>query len=157
MSASEGRLTLVGGGSALGLLRRQVEQQGLTRSVSLPGPLPHGVIAERLRAASLYVFPSRFETFGIAPLEALAAALPVVASDLPALRESLGDAALLLPLEDDELWIATLIDLLSNPRKRLEWAARGPMRARQLTWARQAEAYEQYLMAAAKSAPVKRP
>jgi glycosyltransferase involved in cell wall biosynthesis len=145
------RLTLVGGGSALAALRSQVERRGLGDSVSLPGPLPHDQVAARLRRASLYVFPSRFETFGIAPLEALAAGLPVVASNLPALRESLGDAALLLSVEDDAAWISTLITLLSDPAKRLEWAARGPTRARQLTWARQSEAYEAHLVAAISS------
>jgi len=145
-------LTLVGGGSALEWLRRKVARGGLSASVSLPGPAPHNEVRDRLRRASLYVFPSRFETFGLAPLEALAAGLPVVASDIPALRESLGNSALLLPVEDDALWIATLVRLLSDPGERLGLAARGPERARQLTWERQTEAYEAYLLAAIKSA-----
>ena len=121
---------------------------GLTASVRLPGPLPHPQVLARLRQAGLYVFPSQLETFGIAPLEALAAGLPVVASDLPALRESLGDAALLLPVEDEAAWVATLIRLLRDPAERLHWAGRGPARARQLTWDRQAEAFEAELQAA---------
>jgi glycosyltransferase involved in cell wall biosynthesis len=148
------RLTLLGGGSALDALKRGVKRAELEDVVSLPGPLPHSEVAARLRRASLYVFPSRFETFGIAPLEAMAAGLPVVASDIPALRESLGDAALLLPVGDDVAWISALVRLLSNPAERLEWAERGPVRARQLTWARQTEAYEAHLVAAANSSSV---
>jgi alpha-1,3-rhamnosyl/mannosyltransferase len=106
----------------------------------------------RLRQASLYAFPSSFETFGIAPLEALAAGLPVVASDLPALHESLGDAALLLPVADEAAWVRTLTRLLADPGERLTWAARGPQQARQLTWDRQTAAYEAHLVAAAESA-----
>jgi glycosyltransferase involved in cell wall biosynthesis len=142
------RLTLIGGGSALPALRQAVARAGLAASVSLPGPLPHPQLLDRLRQAGLYVFPSQLETFGIAPLEALAAGLPVVASDLPALRESLGDAALLLPVEDEAAWVATLIRLLRDPAERLYWAAQGPPRARQLTWDRQAAAFEAELQAA---------
>ena len=143
------RLTLVGGGSALPQLRAGVAARGLGGVVSLPGPLPHSLLLQRLRSAGLYVFPSRFETFGIAPLEAMAAGLPVVASDLPALRESLGDDALLLPVEDDALWIRTIVSLLQEREARLKLAERGPVRARRFTWARQAEAYEAHLVAAA--------
>ncbi len=145
------RLTLAGGGSALPDLRRMVARLGLGESVRLPGPVPHAQMFARLREASLYVFPSSFETFGIAPLEALAAGLPVVASDLPALHESLGDAALLLPVGDETAWVRTLIRLLGDPAERLAWAARGPERARGLTWDRQSAAYEAHLVAAVES------
>ncbi|MFL5732750.1 MAG: glycosyltransferase family 4 protein [Chloroflexia bacterium] len=147
----EARLTLVGGGSALEALRREVGRRGLARSISLPGPVSRGEVMERLRRASLFVFPSSFETFGVAPLEALAAGLPVVASDIPALRESLAEAALLLPVEDDGLWISTLRRLLSDQRERVELATRGPARARQLTWGRQSAAYEAHLLAASRN------
>jgi phosphatidylinositol alpha-mannosyltransferase len=144
------RLTLAGGGSALPDLRRVVSRLGLGEAIRLPGPVPHAQMFARLREASLYVFPSSFETFGIAPLEALAAGLPVVASDLPALHESLGDAALLLPV-DEAAWVGTLIRLLGDPAERLAWAARGPERARGLTWDRQSAAYEAHLVAAVES------
>lgn len=150
-AAPDARLTLIGGGSALGQLRQEVAQAGLSDSISLPGPLPHGQVYDRLRQASLYVFPSSFETFGIAPLEALAVGLPVVASDISALRESLGDSAILLPVEANDLWVNTLVGLLLDTQKRLELAARGPSWARQLTWARQTEAYEAHLMASLRS------
>lgn len=147
-AAPDARLTLIGGGSDLGRLRGLVERAGLEGSVSLPGPLPHERLFDRLREASLYVFPSSFETFGVAPLEALGAGLPVVASDIPALRESLGDSAILLPPGDDEQWIATLASLLSHPAMRAEWAARGPARARLFAWSAQCRAYEVQLAAA---------
>jgi glycosyltransferase involved in cell wall biosynthesis len=146
------RLTLAGGGTALPQLRQTVTRLGLGELVSLPGPVPHAQMFARLQQASLYVFPSSFETFGIAPLEALGAGLPVVASDLPALHESLGAAALLLPVADEAAWVRTLTRLLADPGERLTWAARGPQQARQLTWDRQTAAYEAHLVAAAESA-----
>jgi glycosyltransferase involved in cell wall biosynthesis len=73
----------------------------------------------------------------------------VLASDIPALRESLGDAAWLLPVDDDAAWIAALIRLLRDPALRREWAAKGPAHARWFTWDAQAAAYEAHLLAAA--------
>jgi glycosyltransferase involved in cell wall biosynthesis len=142
-------LALVGDGTQRAALQQAVAAAGLAGVVDLPGALPHDALPDRLRAASLYVFPSQSETFGIAPLEALAAGLPVLASDIPALRESLGDAAWRLPVDDDAAWIAALIRLLRDPALRLQWAARGPAHARGFTWAAQAAAYETHLLAAA--------
>lgn len=152
-SVPSARLTLVGGGTGLDALRLQVRERGLAGSVSLPGPLPHEAIPRRLRKASLYLFPSMMETFGIAPLEALAVGLPVIASDIPALRESLGDAARLVPPDDERAWIETIIHYLSSPEARLDLAARGPIRARELTWEKQSAAYETQLLAATSTSP----
>jgi glycosyltransferase involved in cell wall biosynthesis len=142
------RLTLIGDGTQRAALQQAVADAGLTDVVYLPGASPHDALLARLRTASLYVFPSQFETFGIAPLEALAAGLPVLASDIPALRESLGEAAWLLPV-DDAAWVAALIRLLGDPALRREWAAKGPAHARGFTWDAQAAAYEAHLLAAA--------
>ena len=142
-------LTLIGGGGELPQLRQQIAESGLGGHISLTGPLPHTLAQERLRQASLYLFPSRFETFGVAPLEALAAGLPVIASDIPALRESLGDAALLIDPEDEAAWKEAIIRLLRNAGERLQWAERGPKRASQLAWGKQSALYETYLLEAA--------
>ena len=45
------------------------------------------------RAATIFAFPSLYEGFGLAPLEAMACGTPVVASNLPSLVEAVGDAA----------------------------------------------------------------
>lgn len=148
------RLTIVGGGAELPRLRREIAERGLEAAITLSGPLPHGQLQERIRQASLYLFPSRFETFGVAPLEALAAGLPVIASDIPALRESLGDAALLISPDDDKVWKQTIIRLLHDPEERLRLAERGPKRASELTWAKQSAQYEAYLLDAAASGSV---
>ena len=65
------------------------------------------------------ILPSKHETWGRVGCEAMAAGVPVIASDLPGLRESLGDGAILLPLEDEARW-AGVLSSLDDP---MEWEA----------------------------------
>ena len=54
-----------------------------------------------LNEASGFIYPSIFEGFGIAPLEALSCGTPVAVSDIPVMREVLGDAAIYFDPEDE--------------------------------------------------------
>ena len=62
-------------------------------SAEVLGPVPEADLPSLVAAAGVFAFPSAREGFGLAALEALAAGVPVVASDLPVLREVLGGAA----------------------------------------------------------------
>jgi len=57
------------------------------------GPVADDVLPSLVAAASAFAFPSVKEGFGLAPMEALAAGIPLVVSDLPVFREIFGDAA----------------------------------------------------------------
>jgi len=59
-------------------------------------------VVDACRRARVAVCPSRFEGFGLTPLEAIACGTPVVASDIPPHREFVGTAARLFPLDDDD-------------------------------------------------------
>ncbi len=54
------------------------------------------------RGATAFIFPSRYEGFGLPPLEALACGTPVVGSNTASLPEIVGDAGMLLPPDDAE-------------------------------------------------------
>ncbi len=71
-------------------------------------------VLEGYRAATVVVAPSRFEGFGLAALEGLASGIPVAASDIPAHREALGDAAHLFGLEDDLSLVAAIRSALER-------------------------------------------
>lgn len=64
------------------------------------GPLPEAAVCGLTAGASALVYPSRYEGFGLPPLEALAAGTPVVCSDLPVLREVCGELAAYFPVQD---------------------------------------------------------
>ncbi|HEU5222615.1 MAG TPA: glycosyltransferase family 1 protein [Candidatus Lumbricidophila sp.] len=70
-----------------------VETLGLRDSVTLKGWLTNDELATAYATATAFVFPTRFEGFGLPVLEAMAAGCPVICADLPVLREVAGDAA----------------------------------------------------------------
>jgi glycosyltransferase involved in cell wall biosynthesis len=127
---SERRLVLVGSGEDLGEVRRRIEAE------SLPGV--HIVdswvqdrrrLADVLAAADVYAFPSRHEGLAVAPIEALAAGLPVVASDARGAADAVGDAGLVVPTGDTRALAAAIGQLLADPERRAELGRRARARA----------------------------
>ncbi len=102
------------------------------------GPLAERKVLELFCTSSLYLAPSRYEPFGLAPLEAAQCGCALLLNDLPSFREIWGDAALYF---DDALSLGRLLTDLS-PRSLQETQGRSQKRARQLTATRMAEQYE---------------
>ena len=144
-------LLLVVGGTTLFDYREELErfrartdELGVGRHMRLVGSLPPGELERLYRAADLFAFPSVKEGFGLAALEALAAGLPVVASDLEVFRSFLRHdrTALLTPVGDSEALAAALAHLAREPaaRERLRRSARPIVAAH--TWDACAAAHE---------------
>ena len=76
------------------------------------------------------VLPSWLEGFGLPPVEGLAAGAPAIVSDLPVLREVLGDGALYVPPGDAEALSAALLSVASDPSFRARLARRRPRQDR---------------------------
>jgi len=104
------------------------------------GRLPEDELNALYASAALFAFPSLHEGFGLPVLEAMVAGAPVVASDIPAIREVAGDAAVLVPPADIEAWAEALSRVLDSPSLRADLAGAGRRRAALFSWSKTAEA-----------------
>ncbi|HEV7214391.1 MAG TPA: glycosyltransferase, partial [Chloroflexota bacterium] len=104
-------------------------------------------LAALYRGASLFLYPSFYEGFGLPPLQALAAGLPVIASRSGALPEVLGDAVYYVDPGQPQQLAQAIIHLVGHADAARDLAARGPSRAACFSWAAAARAtlvgYEQ--------------
>jgi glycosyltransferase involved in cell wall biosynthesis len=115
-------------------VRRAVIATRVEPFVRFLGFVPSETLRVFYRAATIFAFPSLYEGFGLAPLEAMACGTPVVASNLPPLVEAVGDAAELVT-PDNVFDIARgLRELLLDPKRRESLCSAGPLQAKRFSW-----------------------
>ena len=119
-------------------LVRRVRESPAADRITLTGRVDDEQLATLYRAAECLVFPSRYEGFGLPPLEAMACGTPVVAANATSLPEVLGEAALLVDPTDAGA-IAEGIEQAVGPG-RDDLVQRGLAHAAGFTWARTADA-----------------
>ncbi|HEX6290516.1 MAG TPA: glycosyltransferase [Herpetosiphonaceae bacterium] len=119
-AVSQVQVQIGGAGSMQPMLERRIAELGIAERVRLCGRIPHQNVPALLRSLSLFVMPSRAESFGVAALEAQACGLPVVASNVGGLPEVVrdGETGLLVPPERPAALAAASIDLLRDPERR---------------------------------------
>lgn len=89
-----------------------------------------------LAGATALAYPSRYEGFGFPPLQAMAAGTPVVASDTPVLRETVGEGGVLVPVSDVTALAAALARVVDDGDHRAALAEAGRVHAAAFTWRR---------------------
>ena len=118
--------------------------------VEVTGYVDRERLRELYRRARLFVYPSRYEGFGIPPLEAMACGAPVVATRTGAIAEYADGAALLVDPGDRDALRAALVRALGDRSLRDELRARGIERAKAYRWDRSAALMTELLAKAAR-------
>jgi glycosyltransferase involved in cell wall biosynthesis len=118
---------------------KTIEKLGLSRNVTLPGFVPDEEVVRLLKSSRVFVFPSTAEGFGLAIVEAMAAGLPCILSDLPCLKENFHSAAIFVPPRDPEALTQAILDLLSDPEKRKKLTENGQTLVERFSWEAVAE------------------
>jgi glycosyltransferase involved in cell wall biosynthesis len=133
------QLVLVGGKGWLDaeIERRLKELAEL--DILTTGYAPDGDLPALYSGASLFVYPSFYEGFGMPPLEAMACGTPVITSDNSSLPEVVGDAAIKIPARDTQALSAAVERVLGDPQLAASMRERGLLQAQRFTWERSAE------------------
>ena len=103
------------------------------------GYAPDETLAALYDRAALLVCPSHYEGFGLPLVEAMSAGTPIVCSDIPVFREVAAGAAIFVPPDDASAWARAVGEVLADPQRARDLAARGSARVRDFDWRRTAE------------------
>lgn len=103
------------------------------------GPVPDADLPALYGAATVFIFPSFYEGFGLPVIEAMACGAPVICSNVTALPEVAGDAALLINPSDRTALVDALGRVLADDGLRAEMRERSLARAGEFSWGRTAQ------------------
>lgn len=114
---------------------QRIDGLGLRDHVVVTGYLKdEHELAALYQGATLFVFPSRYEGFGLPPLEAMAAGLPVLCSNAASLPEVCGDAAVMLDPMDVTQWAQAIRQTLTSYPARERLIEAGYRQVRRFSW-----------------------
>ena len=129
------KLVLIGDDiSKYAALRRAVHRHHLHKHVRFLGYMPEDTLAVMYRLASVFVFPSLYEGFGLPPLEAMASGTPVVTSNVSSLPEVAGEAAVLVNPYEASAIADGIIRVLTDRAFSEDLRQKGLARAKQFSW-----------------------
>jgi len=131
--------------------RRLAEEAGVSDAVRFIGWIPEEEKPALYRLATLFLYPSLYEGFGLPPLEAMASGTPVIASNTSSLPEVVGQGGILVDPQDPAAWAEAMVALLTSPQRREELRAKAVEQAQKFGWRKTArETLELYKQVAAK-------
>jgi glycosyltransferase involved in cell wall biosynthesis len=145
------RLRLAGRGPDLDALRARADRLGVGGAVEFVGHVSDAERGRLMAGAALQVLPSRFEGFGIAAAEALAAGVPLVVSSTPALAEMVApadsgdDAGRVVPIGDAAALADAILYLLRRADARHRLSRNGRRIAERFRWRQVAASHLDFL------------
>jgi len=129
------KLVVSGGKSWLeGPIFAEIEKLHLAGHVVFTGSVTEAEKIAWLQGATVFLFPSLYEGFGLPVLEAMAAGCPVVTSNVSSLPEVVGEAAVLVDPNDQNSINIAVANLCSDPNLANRYSEQGRVRAKQFNW-----------------------
>lgn len=119
-------------------LRRRLQPHISSGGIVVTGYVTRETLRDLYRTATVFVYPSHFEGFGLPVLEAMACGAPVVTTSAGAIPEAAGHAAVLVPPGRPDELAEALGSLLGAEDKRRELSALGIAHAKQFSWTKAA-------------------
>lgn len=117
-------------------LQRLIDELQLRSHIKEIGFVPENHLPALYRQASIFVFPSIYEGFGLPILEALASGVPVLASNVSSIPEVLGNHECLCPPHDEDVWASKLRALVNDSNFRSTAISLGKHQSDQFSWER---------------------
>jgi glycosyltransferase involved in cell wall biosynthesis len=115
-------------------LKKLLNQGQIKNAVAELGYVPDSVLANLYINAKALIYPSKFEGFGLPPLEAMALGCPVITTKCTAIPEICGDAVYYIDPENEEAFRSSLIDVEKSLELRDKLAREGLEQAKKFTW-----------------------
>jgi len=112
---------------------------GIANDVIITGYVENWQLPLLYKLADLFVLPTLYEGFTLVTLEAMAYGTPVIATDTSSIREGVGDAAILVPVNDDNALANAIQTVLTDTELRDRLINRGEARSKMFTWRQCAE------------------
>jgi glycosyltransferase involved in cell wall biosynthesis len=133
--ADDLRLVLVGGrGERYDEVERAVADSGAAARIEIRRDVGDAELNGLYQGAIALLLPSLYEGFGFTSLEAMARGCPVLASDIPALREVSGEGAMLVPPEDGDAWTRAIDRIVADEGLREDLRRRGGEQVKRYSW-----------------------
>ena len=141
---SDTQLIVVGDGPQRASLTESASDLGLDDVVSFEGRVTEDALVHYYAISNVVVLPSytRRDAFGLVLLEAMAAGKPIVASDIPGIREVIGGAGVLVPPRDPQRLAKAILEILSGNESVEKMIGNAHKNIQQYSWEHIVECYE---------------
>lgn len=142
LTLKNAHLVILGEGELRESLRQKVTELQISDRVHFLGELPSEDVARFFLASDVFVFPSLYEAMPMALVEAMSSGIPIVASDIPALREVLGETGSFVPADDALALAQAIQNILGSPELAHSMQAKLLSRAQLFSLQAMADSYE---------------
>lgn len=133
-------------GKRVQLIDDAVRDLGIGDRVQLLGYISDNELRQRYSHAAMCIQPANYEGFGLQPLEALACGAPLIVFPEPAVREAVGDAAVIVSDKSEAALAQAIVGLWGDRASRGSLREAGPKRAAMMTWTATARTLHELLL-----------